>query len=78
MFMKKRTLDESTGVSNLPITNMQAAELLDVSSRTLRRWQKLYNLPAHKIGRRIYYFESEIMEFVKSKKGTSTMETCEK
>ena len=54
--------------NDLLMTNSQVTKLLNVSPRTLRRWQKSHNLPAYKVGRGTFYFESEIVEFIKSMK----------
>lgn len=49
------------------MTNAEVSKLLHVSDRTLRRWQISLNFPAYKLGRKTYYFESEIVDFIKSK-----------
>ena len=52
-------------MENRLMTAEQASELLGVSSRTLRRWRKQYSLPAYPLGRRVYFFKEEVVNFLK-------------
>ena len=45
-------------------TVAQVADLLAVSSRTVRRWVAAGDLPAHRFGRRVRISESDLRAFV--------------
>ena len=47
-----------------------AAEVLGLAPQTLRSWRctKRYNLPFHKVGRRIFYNERDLLQFLESRR----------
>lgn len=57
-------LNQSTEI----LTKAQAAELLDVSERTLTRWHaEGSGPPVSKHGRKSYYFKTSVLTWLKAK-----------
>jgi excisionase family DNA binding protein len=62
----------STQTNENYISIEEAAKYLGVKSSTIRTWIKVKELPAHKIGGKLWKFKrSEIDEWVKSSNGTT-------
>lgn len=50
------------------LTREKTAELLEISFPSLNDWDKDGILPAYRLGRRVYYFRSEVEKYLKSSK----------
>lgn len=52
------------------LTTLEAAELIDVEESTLRAWRctKKEHIPFLKIGRNVRYLESDLLEWLESKR----------
>jgi excisionase family DNA binding protein len=49
------------------LDNESAAKLLGCQPDTIRKWANTGRIPAHKVGNKIIYLRSEIMEWLKTK-----------
>jgi len=67
---KKRKVTEVRKTFATPLLGKmrykEAANYLGVSERTLQKWVKLGTVPHYRIGRKVYFEESRLLEFVES------------
>ncbi len=52
---------------------MEVSKILSVSKETIHKWKKEGRLPYHKIGRRIYFLKSEILQATKKIKNNKNI-----
>lgn len=69
--------DQSRGDAPYPdrrFTTQQAAEFLGLREQTLINWRCTgrYDLPFVKMGRLVFYFESDLREFIARRRATNT------
>jgi hypothetical protein len=48
-----------------PVTARYICKMVGVSRPSLHKWSKERLIRSHKLGRKLYYFESEVMEDLK-------------
>lgn len=58
----KISIPEPKPPDQVLMTRHEAIELLDISSVTLHNWMKAGKIRYRKIGRRVYFLKSEILE----------------
>jgi excisionase family DNA binding protein len=51
-----------------PIDMDEACELLHISRKTLTDWRAAGKIPSFKVGRRVYFFKSKIIEALQDKR----------
>lgn len=66
----KSAISECTGVkeSKALMTFEETKEFLSISSSTLFKWKKENKIPYHFIGKRIYFYRSEVLHCLKGSK----------
>lgn len=60
-----KTLPEPDQGPEAPISQNEAIKFLGISRQALYSWRRQGNITAHVIGRRLFYFKSELLEAMK-------------
>ena len=56
----------STPILPGKMTYADTAKWLTVSERTIRRWVRKDNIPYYKVGRRVYFQETDLLRWIES------------
>jgi DNA-binding transcriptional MerR regulator len=52
-------------MARIPLTDVEAAEIMGLAVQTLRNWrQKRKGPPYYKLGRRIVYYEEDLIAYI--------------